>query len=131
MHITKSFGMYLDAIGCFYTDQPVDYEMINAFDAEQTAAFAPMEHKRWVVEHRSMGWTAGDLYETVVSDVPSRVLREQFRMHKLAMDGELTDEAVLKHYEALPKSEQEKDYEPFNSMLRLIRKYDGLRIYKL
>ena len=127
----KSFGRYLDAIGCFYTDQPVDYEMINAFDAEQTAAFAPMEHKRWVMEHRSMGWTAGDLYETIKSDVPSRVLRERFRMHKLAMDGELTDEAVLKHYEALPESEQEKDYEPFNSMLRLIRKYDGLRIYKL
>ena len=29
------------------------------------------------------------------------------------------------------KQEREKDYEPFNSMLKLIKKFDRLRIYKL
>ncbi len=47
------------------------------------------------------------------------------------MDGELTEERVQAHYKSLPEKEQGKDWQPFNSMLKLIRKYDGLRIYKL
>ena len=31
----------------------------------------------------------------------------------------------------LIKDQKEKDYEPFNSMLKLIKKFDGLRIYRL
>jgi hypothetical protein len=138
----KSFGRYLDALGCFYTDRPVDYEMITRFTKEQTAIFAPMEHERWIREHISMGWNCGDLYET--AELPEemirqfgdetksrKALREQLRMHKLTMDGEPTSEEILAHYEALPPEEKEKDYEPFNSMLKLIKKFDGLRIYKL
>ena len=127
----KNFGKYLNAIDCFYTDQPVDFGMVTEFNGEQTAIFAPMEHERWVLEHQRMGWISGDLYETIESDLPPSTLREQFRMHKLAMDGELTHERVVKHYLSLPPEVQEKDYAPFNSMLRLIKKYDGLRIYKL
>ena len=88
----KSFSKYLNAIGCFYTDRPVDFEMIRAFSSEQIATFAPMEHARWVRAHRAMGWTAGNLYET---------------------------------------AQVEGDTKPFNTMLKLIRKFDGLRIYKL
>ena len=33
--------------------------------------------------------------------------------------------------EDLPEDEKGKDYRPFNSMLKLIKKFDGLRIYKL
>ena len=55
----KNFSKYLDAIDCFYTDRPVDYEMILAFTDEQMAVFAPMEHERWMNEHISMGWTNG------------------------------------------------------------------------
>ena len=138
----KSFSRYLDALGCFYTDRPVDYEMITRFTKKQTAVFAPMEHERWIREHHSMGWICGDLYETVEipeamirqygEEEPARkALREQLRMHKLAMDGEPTQAEIFAHYEALPLAEREKDYEPFNSMLKLIKKYDGLRIYKL
>lgn len=138
----KSFGRYLDALGCFYTDRPVDYEMITRFTKEQTAIFAPMEHERWVREHIAMGWTNGDLYET--AEIPEKIirqygdvktarkaLREKLRMHKLAMEGEPSQAEIFAHYEALPLEEREKDYEPFNSMLKLIKKFDGLRIYKL
>ena len=52
-------------------------------------------------------------------------------MHELTIDGEPTSEEIRAHYESLPISEREKDYEPFNSMLKLIKKFDGLRIYKL
>ena len=138
----KNFAKYLDALGCFYTDRPVDYEIIKQFTKEQAAVFAPMEHERWIREHSSMAWTPGDLYET--AEIPAdmlaqcgdentarQALREQLRMHKLAMKENPTQDEIFAHYEALPLEEREKDYEPFNSMLKLIKKYDGLRIYQL
>ena len=138
----KSFAKYLDAIGCFYTDQPVDYKMIASFSEKQTEKFAPMEHERWIREHNDMGWTNGDFYEVVnlneeyikcYGDEESArdALREQLRMHKLAMDGDPTQEEIFNHYNQLDAKEKEKDFEPFNSMLKLIKLYDGLRIYEL
>ena len=47
------------------------------------------------------------------------------------MNGRPKDEDIYAHYEKLPLEEKIKDYEPFNSMLKLIKKYDGLRIYSL
>lgn len=138
----KSFAKYLDALGCFYTDRPVDYGMITRFTADQTAVFAPMEHERWVREHIAMGWKRGNLYQTIENPkeilsqygdekTARKALREQFRMHELAMDGNPKEAEIFAHYDALPLEEREKDYEPFNSMLKLIKKFDGLRIYKL
>ncbi len=138
----KSFAKYLDALNCFYTDRPVDYDMITRFTMGQIAVFAPMEHARWVREHIAMGWEKGDLYET--AELPEdmirrygdektarKALREQLRMHKLAMDGNPGEEEIHAHYDALPEKEKLKDYEPFNSMLKLVKKFDGLRIYSL
>ena len=137
----KSFSRYLNAIHSFFTDKPVDYDMIKGFTPEQTEVFAPMEHERWIREHRDMGWTYGDDYETVSVEgmIPEgmtersfrRALREQTRMHKLMMDGELTKERIMQHYQNLSEEDQGKDWKPFNSMLKLIKKYDGLRIYTL
>ena len=59
------------------------------------------------------------------------MVREQLRMHKLTMEGNPTEDEVFDHYAALPDSEKDKDVEPFNSMLKLIRRFDGLRIYHL
>ena len=129
----KSFSKYLNAIGCFYTDRPVDFEMLHAFSDEQIATFAPMEHARWIREHRAMGWTAGSLYETVpVAEETNRyALREQMRQHKLCMNGDFGELEIARHYLNLPEEDQGKDWKPFNTMLKLIRKFDGLRIYKL
>lgn len=138
----KSFARYLDELGCFYTDRPVDYEMITSFTEKQMKVFAPMEHERWIREHISMGWISGNLYETAKlpdeflkrhgDEITARkALREQLRMHKLAMDGKPKRWEIFAHYEALPEEEKKKDFEPFNSMLKLIKKFDGLRIYRL
>ena len=128
----KSFSRYLNAIKCFYTDRPVDFPMITAFTSKQTAVFAPMEHERWVREHISMGWKYGEAYEMLTDDPAERkVLREQFRMHKLAMDGDPTEKEIKKHYDGLSEYDKGKDWLPFNNMLALIKLFDGLRIYKL
>lgn len=64
-----------------------------------------------------MGWKQGDMYERVsvpegVDEASYRImLREQLRCHRLASDGQ-------------------KDRQLFNSMLKLLKKFDGLRIYQ-
>lgn len=84
-----------------------------------------------------MGWRQGDDYERSVATTGvderqyGKMLREQMRCHKLAMDGELTHEAILEHYQNLEEDDKGKDWLPFNSMLRLIEAFDGLRIYQL
>ena len=131
----KSFARYLDAISCFYTDRPVDYDMVERFSAMQIDVFAPMEHERWILEHHSMGWTHGDFYLTVPleNETPAmrKALREQMRQHQLCMDSWEDKEDIYKHYEQLPPEEQGKDWKPFFTMLKLLKKFDGLRIYKL
>ena len=138
----KSFAKYLNALDCFYTDKPVNYDMLPAFTPEQADIIAAMEHERWIREKIAMGWHYGDDYEHIPLDRVTftggkdeknirTMLREQFRMHKLALDGTPTTEEIRSHYLSLMQSEKEKDYEPFNSMLKLIKKFDGLRIYRL
>ncbi len=127
----KNFSRYLDAIDCFYTDRPVDYKMVTRFTKEQAAIFAPLEHERWVREHQAMGWTYGTLYEDLKMPDKKRELREQMRCHKLAMDGELSNEDIYEHYLSLSEKDKGKDWKPFNCMLRLLKKFDGLRIYSL
>ena len=120
----------------------MDYDLVPAFTEKQTAVFAPMEHERWVREHISMGWQKGDLYETAAlppellrrfgdEKTARKALRELWRMHQQTMDGDPTEAEVFAHYETLPEEEKEKDSAPFNSMLKLVRKYEGLRIYAL
>ena len=60
-----------------------------------------------------------------------RALREQIRCHKLVMNGEPTAEQIRAHYLTLSEEDQGKDWAPFNRMLQLLRRFDGLRIYHL
>jgi len=132
----KSFSKYLNTIHCFYTDRLVNFDMLKAFTPEQINVFAPMEHERWVRDHQAMGWRCGDAYERapaprgVDKGAYSKMLREHMRCHKLAMDGKPTSGQIKRHYESLSPADQGKDWKPFNSMLKLIRKFDGLRIYQ-
>ncbi len=130
----RSFDRYLNAVDCFYTDKPVDYEMLTEFTPKMVEKFAPLEHERWVLDHQRMGWTAGDAYETLIPKAPKEEqdkLREQLRMHKLTMNYGATEAAIRRHYKKLPPRDQGKDSKPFNSMLKLLKKYDGVRIYRL
>ena len=136
IHQVGSFARYLNAIHCFYTDRPVDFDMVTAFTPNQIRRIAPMEHARWVREHQAMGWRHGDAYERApvpegVSEKAWRkLLREQTRCHTRCMDGELSDEQIFRHFHDLSDEEKALDWLPFNSMLKLIKRYDGLRIYR-
>ena len=138
----RSFAQYLNAIRCFYTDRPVDYDMVTAFSAEQVGIIGPMEHERWLREKIAMGWQPGNAYRTMPLDqapfaagmdekAARAMLREQLRMHELLIDSGASDDEIRAHYRSLAGAEQQKDFEPFNSMLKLIRSFDGLRIYRL
>ena len=119
-------------------NKPVDYEMVTEFTPQQAAVFAPMEHERWIRDHQMMGWVYGKDYESVPLNCKIEeekqmraALREQMRCHKLAMDGPVSMEDIRQHYLSLSEEDQDKDWRPFNSMLKLLKKYDGLRIYHL
>ena len=134
----RCFARYLDAIGCFYTDRPVDYEMVTRFGPKEAAVFAPLEHERWIREHAAMGWHYSKYYEKAKLDVPKekldeerKALRERMRGHKLVMDGKPTSEEILEHYNNLSARDQGKDWRPFNNLLELLRSFDGLHIYRL
>ena len=141
----RNFDMYLNKIDCFFTDKPVDFDMLLSFSQEELDKIAPMEHERWIREHIAMGWSCGDEYETVTlksaasyglsEDMSEKeiraALREQMRRHKLTMDGDPTSAEIRKHYDELPESEKGKDWKPMESMLKLIKKYEGLRIYRI
>ena len=134
----RFFARYLDAIHCFYTDKPVDYELVTHFGVKEAAVFAPMEHERWLQEHQAMGWRYGAAYEKLPLPVPETeekaaraALREQFRCHKLMMDGRLTHDEVRAHYKRLLEADKGKDWKPFNRLLELLKQFDGLRIYRL
>ena len=134
----RNFARYLDAIHCFYTDKPVGYELVTYFGPKDAAIFAPMEHERWVREHQAMGWRYGTVYEKWKLKIPKdkqkaerAALREQMRCHKLMMNGRLTHDEIRAHWQRLSKADQGKDWKPFNKLLVLLKKYDGLRIYRL
>ena len=131
----KNFSRYLNALDCFYTDKPVDFQMVNAFTPEQSAVIAPMEHERWVREHQTMGWRCSDAYSVLPlpEDTPAAraALREQLRCHALTMDGECSTEQIHAHYLSLSEEDQDKDWKPFTCMLQLLKQFDGLRIYQL
>ena len=138
----KNFAKYLNELNCFFTDKPVKYDMLTSFTPDQIEIIAPMEHERWIREKIAMGWRYGNDYQQIpLEKIPfsagkdeqtvRKMLREQLRMHHLTLDGEPTEKEIFEHYCSLEESEKEKDYQPFNSMLKLIRKFDGLRIYRL
>jgi hypothetical protein len=120
----KAFTEYMDIIHCVFTDKPVDMLLVEKLSDADMDKIGPLEHARWLREHRDMGWIFADDYK-------DKNEREQRRVHKLMMDGEITAESALKHYNELPVEEQDKDTAPMNSMLKLIRQYDGLRIYRM
>jgi hypothetical protein len=120
----KAFAGYLNIIHCVYTDKPVDMQLVPEILPQDMVKIGPLEHERWLREHEAMGWTYADDYK----DKNERELR---RVHKLMMDGEITSEKAAAHYAKLPEEEQDKDTKPMNSMLKLIRQFDGVRIYRL
>lgn len=122
----KAFARYMQEINCFYTDRLVDFELVEHFTSEELSKIGPLEHQRWLQEHYDMGWTYG---------TPERARREQVRQHKDMIPGwtgeTVTPELAGQNYDRLDKAEQDKDTEPMECMLAMLRMFDGLRIYRL
>lgn len=124
----KAFAKYMNEIGCFYTDKPVDFDMLESFTKEDLLTIGLLEHQRWLQEHYDMGWIYGE---------PSREERELLRQHKDMIpdfkdeEGHVTAEAAKKNYYRLDKEEQDKDTDPMECMLAMLKMFGGLRIYRL
>lgn len=124
----KAFAEYMNEIGCFYTDKDVDYEFLEGFTEEEAVKIGVLEHRRWLQEHYDMGWSYGE---------PDKQERELVRLHKDMIPGVdsegviVSQEEARQNYHRLDKEEQDKDIEPMECMLAMLKVFDGVRIYRL
>ena len=122
----KGFAKYLNLIGCFYSDKPVDFELVDEFTDEELVKMGKSEHQRWLQEHYDMGWTYGK---------PEKDKRDFERKHWDMIPDfsgfDVSDEAAEQNYIRLDKAEQDKDTDPMECMLALLKMFDGLRIYRI
>lgn len=124
----KAFAEYMNEIGCFYTDKDVDHDLLEGFTEEEAVRIGVLEHRRWLQEHYDMGWSYGQ---------PDKAVREQVRLHWDMIPGldftggEISQEDARKNYHRLDKEEQDKDIEPMECMLAMLKIFDGVRIYRL
>lgn len=124
----KAFAKYMNEIGCFYTDKAVDFEQVEEFDFGELETIGELEHWRWLQEHYNMGWVYGE---------PKKEEREKLRQHKDMIPDfaegqfEVPFEAAKANYKNLHKTEKEKDKDPMECMLAMLKMFDGIRIYRL
>ena len=122
----KAFAKYMNMIGCFYHDKEVDFEQVKEFTDEELVKIGKAEHHRWLQEHYDMGWTYG---------TPEKAKRDFERKHMDMMPGfsgfTVSDEAAEQNYERLDKATQDKDKDPMECMLVMLKMFGGLRIYRL
>lgn len=109
----KGFASHLESINCFYTNGETDYTMVQEFTPLELLALAKLEHQRWQDEKESMGW----VYGTDYANGAERALK---RHHKDMVPFE-----QLSHEDIL------KDSEPMSMMIRLLKLFDGLNIYRM
>lgn len=123
----KSFARYMNEIGCFYTDKDVDFDLVESFSDEELLKIGLLEHQRWLQEHYDMGWKYGNLNSEE---------RDFARQHKDMIpefeenENIVSDDEVKKNYERLGKEEQDKDKDPMECMLAMLKMFDGIRIYR-
>ncbi len=124
----KAFAGHMAKIGCFYTDKPVDFELVEGFSAEDLVKIGVLEHQRWLQDHYAMGWIYG---------TPKKEERDFLRQHKDMVpefgegQANVSAEVAKENYERLDQAEQNKDTEPMECMLAMLKMFDGIRIYRL
>ena len=107
-------------------DREVDFEMVERFSDEEVLKIGILEHQRWLQERYDMGWQYG---------TPDPDKREFERKHKDMIPEfngfDVSSEASKANYERLDKAEQDKDTDPMECMVAMLKMFDGLRIYRL
>lgn len=129
----KGFSEQLQAIGCFYTDRPVDYIPVHDFGSlikkpghrKDLDILSEAEHKRWCAEKEGMGWRYGTAHVDAITlengeKKNDGIMRERTRLHH-----------DLVAFKTLSDEEREKDTRAMNRMLELIREDEGLTIYRM
>lgn len=128
----KAFARYLDRIGCFYSDRLICNKEVRYLTEEELETIAPLEHGRWMEEHRKMGWHRFAAKDRAPLDISKR---ELLRCHPLMMENtegkKLNETEVKAHYDQLPNKEKRKDKLPFANLKMLLKEQDGVRIYRM
>jgi hypothetical protein len=156
----KAFAKYMNEIGCFYTDKPVEFDLVTEFSGIELQKIGPLEHQRWLQEHIDMGWDFVEKSEleeiakgnvkknTGLTDEASEEFnkefkkelekeREQRRQHWDMIQNydftkpEVSSEQVKENYKRLAQEEKDKDTAPMECMLAMLKVFDGIRIYRL
>lgn len=116
----KSYAEKLELINCFYSDNELDYPIVEKFSDEEDgngnkndlSFLAREEHLRWVREKLNAGWTYGTDYKTSAE-------RNQKRIHK-----------DIVPFDVLGEFDQKKDYQMIENMVPLLYEQGhGVRIY--
>lgn len=136
----KAFAKYLNVIDCFYTDKVVGFDMLESFSEEELSKIGILEHQRWLQEHYDMGWEYGDTEpapgmskeEKAKKKNERELIRQHYDMIKSTADiqDEIPAELVKANYDRLGKEEQDKDKDPMECILDMLKMFDGLRIYR-
>lgn len=105
-------------------------DSISELPVELLVGIAPFEHRRWLLEHRELGWSYGDEYEKQACSIEeARTIRELTRTHKLLLsDGDYSEERIRAHFDELDEAEQAKDYSHIVPLLKTMNRLSGLRV---
>ena len=133
---TKKFAKILGEIGCFYTDRPMDLEIVRSFGNELDDTMGPIEHERWLWEHWITGWrhAPGEVLEKAAKDcgLEYGIVREMTKLHPDMLEGDqYSGEEGRKHYETLSQETKNKDTEPLVNLLKVLVREDGVKVYRL
>ena len=118
----KAFVNYLNEIGCFCSNKELPNDRKLTFTVEELQKIGIMEHARWDAEKIGMGWQYGSQFvqKAKESNLDRKLLREQTRTHN--------DIGIP--FDMLSKTEQNKDTDPMNDMIKLVELYGGIKIYQ-
>lgn len=138
----KKFARILSEVGCFYSDKPMDFDIVTQFGDELNTVMGPIEHERWCFEHWIMGWRFGSDYKKIAEETgrSETILRECTKTHVDMPETEgsgYTKQLGIAHFEKLTEAEghaadsREKDTRSMNNLLKVLSEEDGIKVYRL
>lgn len=125
IHQAKSYAKKLSKIGCFYSDESLDYKLVKSFHEikyfgmDCTEYLARDEHVRWVREHISTGWRYGTSYLKIDDKNMRQKVRDELKEHKDMLP-----------YDALTDEAKQKDLNVVNNMILLLQKNGNIKVYQ-